>query len=134
MTVTRVLCDHLPESSVPRAGPQIGVAAKAGRTLTPLADSWVITVGIAHTLAAVWSSVQIATMFAGVSAVRSTVSAPTLLRRSRAKPRRGKDKSEAPAALRKSPRLMPNVAPLPSPFALHGELRYMPVRQASKAR
>jgi hypothetical protein len=113
------LCDHLPESSVPRAGPQMGVAAKAGRTLTPLAASWVITVGIAQTLAAVWSSVHMATMFAGVPA---SLLAVVLLRGLswRARPRSGRDKSDVPVAFRKSSRLMPKIVSFPlAPCGLH---------------
>src|SRR5215213_3313642 len=60
--VTPVLCDHFPVSIEPRDGPHIGVVAKACEKRVPRAESFVDTARIAHTLAAVWSSVIITSM------------------------------------------------------------------------
>src|SRR5215213_3005789 len=60
--VTPVLCDHFPVSNEPRDGPHIGVVAKACEKRVPRAESFVDTARIAHTLAAVWSSVIITSM------------------------------------------------------------------------
>jgi len=80
-----VLCDYFPVSIEPRDGPHIGVAAKACENRVPTAESLVDTARIAHTLAAVWSSVIIASMLG----VRT--SAPRLFLFPRALPSEGAD-------------------------------------------